>query len=158
MAINWAHVHLMINHIPVIGLLGTLLLLIYAVVRRSEEVKMVSFGVLVLIALMTIAVYVTGQAAEDMVKKIPGVTESFIGRHEEAADLALTGIEASGILALLGLVLRRRTGSLPKWSVIAVLVLSIISTIVVLYTANLGGEIRHTEIREAAASPAAPHP
>jgi hypothetical protein len=148
----------MINHIPVIGLLGTLLLLIYAVVRRSEEVKMVSFGVLVLIALMTIAVYFTGQAAEDMVKKIPGVTESLIGRHEEAADLALTGIEASGILALVGLILRRRTGSLPKWSVIVVLVLSIISTLVVLYTANLGGEIRHTEIREVAASPAAPHP
>jgi uncharacterized membrane protein len=158
MAINWAHVHLMINHIPVIGLLGTLLLLIYAMVRRSEEVKMVSFGVLVLIALMTIAVFSTGLAAEDMVKKIPGVTESFIGRHEESADLALTGIEATGILALLGLVLRRRTGSLPKWNVIAVLVLSIISTIVVLYTADLGGEIRHTEIRESAASPAARHP
>jgi uncharacterized membrane protein len=158
MAINWAHVHLMINHIPVIGLLGTLLLLIYALIRRSEEVKMVSFGALVLIALMTIAVFSTGQAAEDMVKKIPGVTESDIGRHEEAADLSLIGIEASGTLALVGLFLRRRTGSMPKWNVFAVLVLSIISTVIVLYTANLGGEIRHTEIREVAASPAAPHP
>ena len=42
MAINWAHVHIMINHIPVIGLMGILLLLLYAVLRRSEEVKMVN--------------------------------------------------------------------------------------------------------------------
>jgi uncharacterized membrane protein len=147
MAINWVHVHLMINHIPVIGLLGTFLLLIYAVFRRSEEVKMVSYGALVLVALMTIAVFFTGQAAEDMAKKIPGVTESDIGKHEEAADLSLTCIEASGTFALVGLILRRRRGSIPKWNVLAVLVLSIISTVIVLYTANLGGEIRHTEIR-----------
>lgn len=147
MAINWAHVHIMINHIPVIGLMGILLLLLYAVFRRSEEVKMVSFGALVLIALMTIAVFFTGQAAEDMAKKIPGVTENDIGRHEEAAVLSLTGIEISGTLALIGLILRRRRGSMPKWNVIAVLVLSLISSGIVLYTANLGGEIRHTEIR-----------
>jgi uncharacterized membrane protein len=147
MAINWAHVHLMINHIPVIGLMGILLLLIYALVRRSDEVKMVSFGALVLIALMTIAVFFTGQAAEDMVKKIPGVAESDIGRHEEAADVSLTCVEASGALALVGFILRRRRGSIPKWYVLAVLVVSIISAVIVLYTANLGGEIRHTEIR-----------
>ena len=147
MAINWAHVHLMINHIPVIGLMGILLLLLYAVFRRSEEVKLVSYGALLLIAVMTIVVFVTGQAAEDMAKKIPGVTENDIGRHEEAAGLSLTGIELSGTLALVGLILRRRRGSLPKWNVIAVFVVTIISTLIVLYTANLGGEIRHTEIR-----------
>jgi len=147
MNMNWAHVHLMINHFPVIGLLGTILLLGYAVARKSEEVKMVSFGVLVLIALMTIAVFFTGQAAEDMVKKIPGVTESDIGRHEEAADLSLVCIEISGTLALIGLFLLRRTGALPKWIVFIVFMLLIISAIIVLYTAYLGGEIRHTEIR-----------
>jgi hypothetical protein len=35
---NWAHVHLMINHFPVIGALGAILLLVYALVRKSEEV------------------------------------------------------------------------------------------------------------------------
>jgi uncharacterized membrane protein len=150
MEINWAHVHLMINHVPVIGLSGTLLLLIYALVRQSEEVMMASFGALVLIALMTIAVFFTGQAAEDVVKNIPGVTESYIGRHEESADLSLTGIEVSGALALVGLFSRHRKGSIPKWNVFAVLVTLCLSAGLVLYTANLGGEIRHTEIRSTA--------
>jgi len=86
---NWAHVHLMINHFPVIGVLGAILLLLYALVRKSDEVRMVSFGAFVLIALITIAVFFTGHGAEDVVKNVPGVTEASIGRHEEMADIAL---------------------------------------------------------------------
>ncbi len=147
MAINWAHVHLMINHVPVIGIPGVILLLIYAAVRKSEEVNMVAFGMLVLLAILTVGVYLTGQAAEDMVKKLPGFTEETIGRHEDAADLSLLSIEALGVLALAGLFFMRRSGTVPKWLVSLVLVLSLATAVIVGYTANLGGEIRHSEIR-----------
>ncbi len=147
MDINWAHVHLMINHIPVIGIPGTILLLIYALARKSEEVKMVAFGLFVLLAILTIFVYLTGDAASDIVKKLPGVTEGSIGSHEEVADLSLVLIEALGVLALAGLIFLRRSGAIPKWIVSAVLVLSLVTAVIVGYTANLGGEIRHSEIR-----------
>ncbi len=147
MGINWAHIHLMINHIPVIGIPGAILLLVYAVVRKSEELKMVTFGIIVLLAIMTIGVYLTGQGAEDIAKRLPGVTEGSIGRHEEVADLSLILIEVLGLLALAGLFLMRRSGSIPKWLVSLVLVFSLIAAVVVGYTANLGGEIRHSEIR-----------
>ncbi len=146
--LNWPHVHLMINHFPVVGILGVFLLLAYAIVRKSKEVEMVALGLTVLLALMTIAVYLTGQAAEDTVKKLPGVTEASIGRHEEVADLSLILMEASGILALSGLFLARRRGVMPRWLVPFVLILSLVTSLVVGYTANLGGEIRHSEIRE----------
>jgi uncharacterized membrane protein len=137
----------MINHVPVIGMPGAILLLIYAIVRKSEEVKRVTFGIVVLLAVMTIGVYLTGQAAEDMVKKLPGVTEAAIGRHEDIADLSLILIEGLGALALAGLFFMHRSGSIPKWLVHIVLVLSLITAVIVGYTANLGGEIRHPEIR-----------
>jgi uncharacterized protein YneF (UPF0154 family) len=151
MVINWAHVHLMINHIPVIGIPGAMLLLIYALARRSDEVKMVTFGMIVLLAILTIGVYLTGQAAEDMVKKLPGVTEAAIGRHEEVADLSLILIEGLGALALAGLFFMRRSDSIPKWLVSLVFVLSLITALIVGYTANLGGEIRHSEVRSSGA-------
>jgi uncharacterized membrane protein len=144
---NWAHVHLMINHVPVIGLLGVILLLVYSLVRKSDEVKMVSFTLFVLIALMTLAVFFTGQAAEDAVKKLPGVTEASIGRHEEMADVALVLMETLGVAALAGLFFLRRSGAIPKWIVVIVLLLSLVTAAVVGFTANLGGQIRHTEIR-----------
>ncbi|MGE5174132.1 MAG: hypothetical protein ACM3MD_09925 [Betaproteobacteria bacterium] len=152
MQINWAHVHLLINHFPVVGVLGGILLLIYALTRKSEEVKMVSLGVFVLIALMTIAVFFTGQAAEEAVKKLPGVTEGYIGRHEEMAEYAITLMEILGVLALTGLVLLKRLGAIPKLVVLLVLVMSLITAAVVGFTANLGGQIRHTEIRDNAVS------
>lgn len=144
---NWAHVHLMINHFPVVGVLGAVLLLVYSLVRKSEEVKMVSFGLFVLLALITFAVYFTGEAAQDTVKKLPGVTEAYIGRHEEMAGVALVCMETLGVAALGGLFFLRRFGSIPTWLVVIVLLLSLVAAGVVGFTANLGGQIRHTEIR-----------
>ncbi len=150
MHINWAHVHLMINHFPVIGVLVSILLFVYALVRKSEEVKAVSLGMFVLIALATIPVFLTGEGAEDVVKHIPGVTETYIGRHEEIAELTLILTEVLGVLALTGLVLHKLRGFIPKIIVILVLVMSLIVATAVSITANLGGQIRHTEIRDAA--------
>jgi uncharacterized membrane protein len=146
---NWAHVHLTINHFPVVGVFGAIALLIYSLLRKSEEVKLVSFGLFVLLALITLAVFFTGQAAEDTVKKLPGVTEAYIGRHEEMAELALVLIGTLGIASLAGLLFLRESGAIPKWIVVIVLLLSLVTAAVVGLTANLGGQIRHTEVRSA---------
>ena len=145
--VNWAHMHLMINHFPVVGVLGAILLLLYALVRKSDEVMMVSLGAFVLIALVTIPVFFTGEGAEDVVKKLPGVTEQYIGRHEEMAEYSLTLMEILGMACLAGLFFIRKAGTVPKWLVTIVLLLSLVTAAFVGYTANLGGQIRHTEVR-----------
>jgi predicted membrane channel-forming protein YqfA (hemolysin III family) len=61
----------MINHFPVVGVFGAVALLVYSLLTKSEEVKRVSFGLFVLIGLITLAVFFTGLAAEDTVKKLP---------------------------------------------------------------------------------------
>jgi hypothetical protein len=137
----------MVNHFPVIGILLSILLFLYGLARRSEEIKKVSLGVFVLLALITVPVYFTGGAAEKVVKNLPGVTEDFIGRHEEMAGLSLVLIEALGIACLAGLIFFRRSAAVPKWFIALVLVLSFSAAAVVGLTANLGGQIRHTEIR-----------
>ena len=144
---NWAHVHLMINHFPVVGVFGAVALLLYSLARKSEEIKRVSFGLFVLLALISLAVFFTGQAAQDTVKKLPGVTEASIDRHEEMAEYALVFIETLGLAALAGLLFLRVSGAIPRWLVVIVLLLSLVSAAVVGVTANLGGQIRHTEIR-----------
>lgn len=153
---NWAHVHLIINHFPVIGILGAILLLVYSLVRKSEEVKMMSLGVFAIVALLTLAVYFTGEAAEKIVKNLPGVTETYIGRHEEIASLTLVLMEILGITSVAGLVLLRRSGAIPKWLAVMILILSLITAVVVNLTANFGGQIRHTEIRDDVGSRAGP--
>jgi hypothetical protein len=53
-------------------------------------------------------------------------------------------------------VLLRRSGAIPKWVVAMVLVLSLITAATANLTANFGGQIRHTEIRDDAGSRAGP--
>lgn len=153
---NWAHIHLMINHFPVIGMIFAVLLLVHALMKKSEELTKAALGAFVLIALTAIPVYLTGEAAEDVVKRLPEVTETLINRHEEAASVALTLMMVAGVVSLAGLFLFR-SRPLPKWFTIVVLVLALVTTSATGLTANLGGMVRHTEIRNEGA-PAQPFP
>ncbi len=144
---NWAHVHLLLNHFPVIGAVIAVAALTFAVVRPNPRLTRASFIVLIVVALSAVPVYLTGEPAEEIVEQLPGISEEIIEHHEEAAHVALIGLEALGLLGLAGLLLLRRSGSLPKWFTIAVLALSIIVGGWTFWTANLGGRIRHAEIR-----------
>jgi uncharacterized membrane protein len=146
----------MINHFPVIGVLGALLVFGYGLVRKNDEVKLLGLGSFVLVGLSTIAVYFTGGAAEEVVKNLPGVTESYIGTHEELALLAFVLMELLGVVALGGLFLFRKSGALPKWYTALVLAIALAGAGVVSLTANLGGQIRHTEIRDTTGGPVVP--
>jgi glucan phosphoethanolaminetransferase (alkaline phosphatase superfamily) len=96
-------------------------------------------------------VFFTGEGAEEAVEHAPGVSEGVIERHEEAARLALISIGVGGGFALAALL------SL-KWLLVArvlkplVLVLTITSGGLMAQTAHLGGQIRHTEIRNGMAT------
>lgn len=144
---NWVHIHLLLNHVPVLATLFGLVLLAVAVVKNSEELKRVSFAVFVITAIVALPVYFTGEPAEEAVEHLPGVSESLIERHEEAAQLAFIAVEILGIVALVGLALFRHAQSTPHRFSIASLGLAIVTGGMMAWTANLGGQIRHSEIR-----------
>ena len=147
---NWAHLHLALNHVPVIGLPIVLLLLAWAIVRRSAELLKASFGLLILLAVVTVIVQVTGEPAEELVEGLPGVVDSMVEAHEESALLGTVGVVVIGVIALLGL-WRLGTGKiLPLWYSPAVLVAGILVAGLMIWIANLGGQIRHSEIRPTA--------
>ncbi len=144
---NGAHLHLLLNHLPVLGTAFGLLLLLFALLRKSDEIKRVSLGVFVFTALSAGAAYLTGEPAEEAVEKLPGVAEALIGQHEDAALIALVVAGVTGGVALLGLILFRRAEKLPVWVVAAALVLALATGGLMARAANLGGQIRHPEIR-----------
>jgi len=143
---NWPHVHLLLNHVPVMGIPFGFLLLAVALARKSLELTKASLGVFAVVALVTIPVYLAGEPTEEVVEHLPGISESFIEEHEESALLSLVAIEILGVLAVAGLVLFRGS-SIPTWFVTTSLVLSLLAAVSVGWTANLGREIHHPEIR-----------
>lgn len=150
------HIHLLLNHIPVIGSLVAVPLLLYALLRRSDELKKLSLVVFVLVAVAAIPVYLTGEPSEDVVEKLAGVSEAIMEQHEDVAKTAMVSTIISGALALLGLFLMRGERKLANWFVALLFISSAATAGMMARTANLGGQIRHSEIR--AGSPDAGQP
>ena len=76
---NGAHLHLLINHVPVLGIVFGLLLLVFGWWRKSEEIKKAALGTFVVIAFSAVAAFLTGEPAEDTVKGVSGVIQGAIG-------------------------------------------------------------------------------
>jgi len=144
---NWAHVHLIINHIPVIGIGLLILLFIVAIVRKNKGLITVALAFIILISLATIPVYLTGEPAEEVVEDMPGISEELIEEHEEQAEIAFILVEVAGGLALITLIARRYSDKLGQRLVILTLLVLIVSGGLIGWTANLGGKIHHEEIR-----------
>ncbi len=68
-------VHLALNHLPIVGTLFVIALLAVAGVRGSGELTRVSLAALLVLALVAVAVYLSGEAAEEAVEDLPGVAE-----------------------------------------------------------------------------------
>ena len=143
---NGAHLHLMINHVPVIGLFCCLGLLLAGQWRKNPELVTAGLVALVLVALISIPVYLSGEPAEEIVEEL-GVSHDLIHAHEDGAIWAFIGLEVLGALALVGLVAFRAPKQLPQWFVPALLALALLTTIWVGWVSALGGRIVHPESR-----------
>ncbi len=144
---NWAHVHLVLTHIPVVGIGFGVVLLALAWWRKSPELLRVGLGALVLVTIATLLVFLTGEPAEEMVEDLPGVAEQLIDRHAEVAKLALLAGGLVGVVALIGLLRYWYATTMPGVYIAVLLVLTTVTGGAMAWTANLGGQIRHPEIR-----------
>jgi uncharacterized membrane protein len=140
------HLHLFLNHVPVIGTLVALFLFAAAIFLREAVSMRFALGFSVAIALVAVAVYFTGEPAEEAVEKLAGVSERIIEQHEEAAELSTIAMSMFGALALVALVIFRKR-RMPRWVGAAGFAGTIVLSALMGWTANLGGQIRHTEIR-----------
>lgn len=141
-------VHLTLNHVPIIGVFFVLALLALACLRRSEELADTSFLALVVLALIAIGVYFSGEAAEEAIEHLAGVSETRIEAHEEAALVAFIGMETLGAAGLAAFLVRRRIGTTRAWVGGAALLAVVVAGLFV-WTAHRGGLIRHPELRGA---------
>lgn len=150
---SWAHIHLALNHVPVIGILLVVLLLGIALLRQKYELERASYWLIAGLALLAILVYLTGEPAEELVEGLPGYPEALVEHHEEVALIATIGMAVAGLAAAVALVRGRRQVT-PGASTYAwvVLLLAVGVTGLMMWTANLGGQIRHSEIRSTSAA------
>jgi len=144
---NGAHAHLLVNHIPLFGIIFGLVCLVWSMRRQSNDMRWAAILLFVLAGVGAWVGMETGEAAEDLVEHLPGVTKALIHTHEEAAEYAnIFGLILTGAAVSMALIERFKPKFL-KITQIVVLVLALFTSTVIIRTTFLGGQIRHTEIR-----------
>lgn len=145
------HFHLVFTHGLVALVVIGALVLAWSLLRRNHEVRTTGLGLLVLAGLLAIPVYLTGEPAEEVAEGLQ-ISHDVIHEHEEAAELTFIGLEILGAAALAALLVGARRKSVGNSIAGTVLVVAVVVGGLIVRTASLGGEIRHTEIRAGGAA------
>jgi uncharacterized membrane protein len=145
---NATHLHLLLNHFPIIGTLMGSLILLWGILKKQENIKNIACVVLASMAIIALPVYLTGEPAEETVEKLPGVSEAMIGLHEEAAGIAVWLMGITGLASAVALFFawQKKNGSRILFA--GTFMLSVISFVAMARTGYYGGKIRHAEIRD----------
>jgi len=138
--------HLIVNHLPIIGTLLGILVLIYAILVKSVHTEIAAYFLFIICSLGAAAAYLTGEGAEDAVEGLQGITESVIERHEDFSVYALIALILLGVASIAGIIAAQRKLRWSKMISSAILAISIIGFGLMGWTGYLGGQIRHTEI------------
>lgn len=151
---NWAHLHLALNHLPVVGVLFVFLLLVLGVCRGSEELKRLALQLSAALFAVAMLVRFTGErAAENLSSDSSAERQQLVQTHEDSADQAVTGMFLLAVFSVAGLFWSRKTRILPAWTMLGAVILCFVVALLMARSANLGGRIAHPEIRPPSLSP-----
>ena len=144
--LSGAHLHLLVNHAPIFGVLFGLALLVASLVFAPDVLRRAAFVVLSGTAIAGAAANYSGEPAEDSIRGFPGVRRELIHEHEEMGEKSFIAAGMLGLLALGALVKWRRAPVPSSAAVASILGAAVVSGMMV-YTGLLGGRVRHTEVR-----------
>ena len=150
---NQAHIHLIVNHVPIVGSLFALVLLGVGVLRKNDTLTQAGLVAVLAAGLLCLPAQLTGEGAAAIVQDMPRVSRALIANHAAAAEQGFWVLESAAALALFGLLLLKNAS--PKARLLALLTLlaTALSFGLLARAGNLGGQIRHTEIRDGFGTP-----
>ncbi len=144
---NNAHLHLLVNHLPIIGVLIGILVIIVGLIIKKTDVILTALGLFVFSAITSFFAFYTGEGAEEVVENILGISETLIHTHEEYAETFFTLTLVLGGVALLAFIATLKKIKFYHFLIFLTLLLALSDGIVATYVGTSGGEIRHSEIR-----------
>lgn len=145
---NDAHLHMVVNHFPIIGSILGLGVLIASLLFKNISYRNVAYGLFIVSAIFAAFSMGTGEGAEEIAEKLPNVTDNLIHEHEEFAEKLAIVLYLLGIISIAGIIADIKHHSKAKLVSFMALVVAVVGVILAKSVGTSGGEIRHTEIRE----------
>lgn len=146
---NDAHLHMVVNHFPIIGIILGFGVLIAGIIFKNDSVKNTAYCLFIVGAIFAFASMSTGEGAEEIAEKLPSVTDEIIHEHEEMAEKLALVLYVLGIVSIVGLFANIKKHSKAKLVSFIALIIAAVGIFLGKQTGTTGGEVRHTEIRAA---------
>lgn len=150
---NQTHIHLLINHLPILGSFLGALVLVQGLWTSSGQTKIAAYNLFIISSIGALIAYITGEGAEEGIQHIQGIVEANIERHQEFALFAFISLIILGFSSFLAILLTLRKSAYARTTAFIILVISVISIVLAARTGYLGSQIRHTEINPTLINP-----
>jgi uncharacterized membrane protein len=144
---NDAHLHMVVNHFPIIGTIFGFGILIIGLVLKNKTLQNTSFALFIVAAIFAAFSMGTGEGAEELVEDMPNIGKQIIHEHEELAEKLAVLLYVLAGLSLAGLYLNFKNNAKAKLLSFLILGVATAGLFLVQKVGTSGGEIRHTEIR-----------
>lgn len=144
--ITAAHLHLALCHVPILAIFFGGACLSAARWRASRDLQEAALLMFVFGALLAVPLYLTGASAAGLIRGLPGFSDHLLERHQAASGLALAATVVLG-LAAMGSWALSRGRALAGGLQLALLILAVAAGGLGVWTAGIGGQVRHSEIR-----------
>jgi uncharacterized membrane protein len=149
---NEAHLHMVVNHFPIIGTIFGLGILVAGIVLKNTTIKNTAYCLFVVAAVFAAISMGTGEGAEEIVEDMPSVGKQIIHEHEEMAEKLAIVLYILGLVSIAGLYMNFKNHAKAIIVSFIALTVSVVAVFLAQQTGTTGGEIRHTEIRANATS------
>jgi uncharacterized membrane protein len=143
---NPAHLHLLFTHLPIVGLGYAILLNLFALARKNAEFQKLSLWCYLLLGVVALVAYLTGDDAGKVMMTYPGITENIVEPHENMALAFLVAVILISALAMIALYVTKTREMLLKRFSLYLLIAAMLTGVLGVLTGSTGGAIRHTEI------------
>lgn len=152
---NGTHLHLLLNHFPIIGTLVACGLMLWAIISNNAKLKDITAVIIIIMAVFGFIADQTGESAEHALKGYAGVTRAAMHAHEEAAGPAMIIHIIAALLCGAYLWLSYKKLPMRKTLYLVCFGASVLAFGAMARAGYLGGKIRHAqEIDGLVAAPA----
>jgi hypothetical protein len=161
--LNWAHLHLLVNDVPILADVFAALFFGLAFMREVERRTWVRAGWILLAigSFGALSAFFTGEPALRVIDGEPHTSGRALSQHHVRALVAIGAASVAAIVGVVAMVLARRSGGIPSQRLLVILfVVTLGSAATLGWTGLAGGRIGHPELQlpgDRDAGPARPH-
>ncbi len=144
------YAHLLLNHLPIVGLATALLFLAGALCLRHRPTTVFALGLVGAFALSSVLVVLTGEAALNRVlgfQPADPLADVLLKIHAEEARRWAPLLYATGALAWVAAGAAWRSTVVATWGSLGIFLLGLVCVWAAAQVAEVGGQVKHRELR-----------